>query len=295
MVEEKAEEKKVVNAPVETYAEDMARVLESNENGIAAKVIEEEERKNFEKQHMTLGGSANKIFLSAGILLVILAVGAVFLVYFLRKDIFTVPIAPQYTPIVYTDKSEFKEVAGLKKDEVIQTITNEANTAEFKEGGIEGIYLSVNKQVLGFRKFLDLIEANLDQTKIEFINDNFLIGAVDKTKINSPGTTGRDLFILLKMRSIADVFDPMRGWESKIFSDLHSFFGVDLNARTKYLLEKNFEDGVIQNKNARILRDNEGNIIMMYVYTEEDSLIITNSESVVREVMLRLASSQIKK
>ena len=295
MAEEKVEQKKVVNTPVETYAEDMAKVIETNENGIAGKIIEEEENKNLEKKQMTLGGSANKIFLSVGIVLVILAVGAIFLVYFLRKDIFTVPVASQFVPIVFTDKSEFKEVAGLKKDEVVQTIVNEANTAEFKEGGIEGIYLSVNKQVLGFRKFLDLIEANLDQTKIEFINDNFLIGAVDKTKINSPGTTGRDLFILLKMRSIADVFDPMRGWESKIFSDLHSFFGVDLNARTKYLLEKNFEDGVIQNKNARILRDNEGNIIMMYVYTEEDSLIITNSESVVREVMLRLASSQIKK
>ena len=286
-VENKEEVKKVINATVETYAEDMVKVINDNENGIAGKIIEEEERKNFEKKHMTLGGSTNKIFLLVGILLFILAVGAIFLVYFLRKDIFTVEVAPQYVPIVFTDKTEFKEISGLKKDEVIQTIINEANTAEFKSGGVEGIYLTVDKKVLGFRKFLDLMEANLDQTKIEFINDNFLIGATDNEK--------RNLFILFNMRSIADVFDPLRVWESKMFYDMHKFFGVDLNANTKYLLEKNFEDGIIQNKNARILRDKDGNIVMMYIYAEEDSLIITNSETAVAEVILRLASSQIKK
>ena len=97
------------------------------------------------------------------------------------------------------------------------------------------------------------------------------------------------------MRSIVDVFEPMKAWESKMFYDLHSFFGMNLNEDTKYLLEKSFEDGIIQNKNARILRDKDGNIVLMYIYAKEDSLIITNSETAVAEVMLRLASSQIKK
>ena len=293
-VVKKEEVKKVINATVETYAEDMARVLESNENGIAGKIIEEDEIKNLEKKNMTLDGSLNKIFLSVGILLVVLAVVAICLVYFLRKDIFTVEVAPQYVPIVFTDKSEFKEISGLKKEEVIQTIINESNTAEFKEGGIEGIYLSVNKKVLGFRQFLDIIEANLGQTKIEFFNDNFLIGATDK-KNTINNQTNRNVFILLKMRSITDVFDPMKVWESKMFYDLHSLFGMDLNESSKYLLEKNFEDGIIQNKNARILRDRNEHIVLMYIYAEDDSLIITNSESAVAEVILRLASSQIKK
>ena len=41
-VDTKEEVKKVVNVTVETYAEDMAKVIESNENGIAGKIIEEE-------------------------------------------------------------------------------------------------------------------------------------------------------------------------------------------------------------------------------------------------------------
>jgi hypothetical protein len=198
-----------------------------------------------------------------------------------------VEVAPQYLPIIFTDKTEFKEISGLKKDEIVQTILNEMNTGELKEGGVEGIYLTENKKVLGFRKFLGFLEASLDQTKIEFINDNFLLGTVNKG--------GQSPFILLKIRSIPDVFNPMKNWESKIFFDLHGLFGVPINADTKYLLQKDFEDGIVQNKNARILHDKDGKIVLMYVFVKDDSLIITNSETATAEIILRLASSQIKK
>jgi flagellar basal body-associated protein FliL len=281
------EKNKVKNVNVETYAEDMAAVIGDNENGAVKRIIEEQEEYDARDKRISPESKKNKIFLFIGIFLVILSFLAVSLVYVFKKEIFTVEVAPQYMPIIFTDNTAFKEISGLKKDEIAQTILNEVNTALFKDGGIEGIYLTVNKKVLGFRGFLSLMEANLNQTQIDFINDNFLIGATNK-EIRNP-------FILLKMRSITDVFDPMRVWEGKMFSDLHGIFGVGINADTKYLLEKDFEDGIVQNKNARILYDKDGKIVMMYVYAEEDSLIITNSETAVSEVMLRLASSQIRK
>jgi hypothetical protein len=39
----------------------------------------------------------------------------------------------------------------------------------------------------------------------------------------------------------------MNKWERKMFADLYGFFGVNLNADTKYLLSKNFEDGFFKN------------------------------------------------
>jgi hypothetical protein len=282
------EKKKVEDVTLETYMGDMARVVsDSSENGMIKKVIEEEEKHGTENKRKSPENQMNKIFLSVGAVLIILAFVAVSLVFFFRKEIFTVEVKQPYVPIIFTDQTAFKEISNFKKEQITQTILNEAKTAEFKIGGIEGIYLTLDKKVLGFRKFLELINANLDQTKIPFINDNFLIGATNKE--------GIDLFILLKMRSIADVFEGMRLWESKMFFDLHGFFGMELNSETKYLLTKDFEDGIVQNKNARILRDNEGEIIMMYIFAEEDSLIITNSEIAVKEAMLRLASSTLKK
>lgn len=298
MEEEKVENKDIKNATIETYADDMAKVIGDNENGIVKRMIEEEEKHNAEEKKVSPETKKNEVFLILGIFLFVAAFVAVILVFVFREKIFTVDVKPQYVPIIFTDKTEFKEISGLKKDEVIQTIVNESNTSKFKDGGVEAIYVSINQKVLGFRQFLNIIEANLDQTKIEFINDNFLVGVVDeKSSIsNQPSSlSGRDFFILLKMRSILDIFDTMHLWESKMFFDLHKFFGVELNIDTKYLLEKDFEDGIIQNKNARILKDKDGKIIMMYIYAEEDSFIITNSEIAVKEIMLRLASSKVKK
>ncbi len=284
---EKEENKKTKNVAIETFAEDMAKVVESNEIGIVKKILEEQEKNEASDKKESTKMPKSKVFFFLGIFFTVLAFVAVFSVYFFRKQIFTVEVKPQYAPIIFIDKTQFKEISGLKKDQITQTILNEANTAEFKSGGIEAIFPTADKQTLGFRAFLNSIEANLDQTKIEFIDDNFLIGATNKG--------GRGLFMLLKMRSIPDVFDVMRSWESKMFLDLHGMFGVNLNNDTKYLLTKDFEDGIIQNKNARILRDNDGKILMMYVYIGDDALIITNSEIATGEVMLRLASSKIKK
>ena len=97
------------------------------------------------------------------------------------------------------------------------------------------------------------------------------------------------------MRSTPDVFPAMKDWEAKIFYDLHGFFGININADTNYLLQKDFEDGIVQNKNARILHDTNGRIVLMYVYLEDGSLLVTNSETAVGEVITRLASARVKK
>ena len=122
---------------------------------------------------------------------------------------------------------------------------------------------------------------------MEFFKDNFLAGISNKDT--------KDFFILIQMRSTTDVFDVMRAWEEKMFFDLHKFLGVELSPDTKYLLTKDFEDGIIQNKNARILHDTNGRIVLMYVYLEDGSLLVTNSEATVGEVITRLASARVKK
>jgi hypothetical protein len=282
-----SEEEKIKNIEVETYASDMANVIGSNQDGVVKKVIEEQEKRDTEVQKISPERKRNTLLFTISAVLVVLAVVAIVLVFLFRKEILMVEVKPQYVPIIFTDQTEFQEISELKKEAIVRIVLDKINTIEIKTGGIEGIYFKENQKILGLRRFLELIEANLDQSKIDFVSDNFLIGIANKETKN--------LFFLIKMRSIVDIFDVMRTWENKMFFDLHQFFGVELNTDTKYLLEKSFEDGVVQNKNARILRDNNGTIIMMYVFAEEDSLIITNSEKTAEELILRLASGRVKK
>ncbi|MEI6580770.1 MAG: hypothetical protein WCO07_01215 [bacterium] len=275
------------NKNAETYTGDMIKAVDGSEGIYMRKVIEEQEEHEAEIQELSPESQRNKYFMFIGVFLLACSLGALIFLAVFKKEIFTVSVQPEFVPMIYLDEMGFKEIGGLTKDQISQSVSNEVLLTEIKQGGVLGTYFTVDKKIIGLRKFLSLIFANIDQKRMNFVDDNFLIGVTN--------TENKNLFMLWKIRSMTDVFDVMRSWEEKMFYDLHGFFGINITPDTKYLLTKNFEDGIIQNKNARILRDNDGNIVMMYVFSSDTSLIVTNSELSVHEIMLRLSSSMIKK
>ena len=304
---------------IETYAEDMAQVLENDKGGLIKKIIHEEEEHEAEKRNLSPQSKKNQFFMLLGLLLILASFTTLFF-FVSQKDAPNIPAQEQFRPIIFTDKSVLVEVAGLKKSEIEKKVLDEINTTTIKVGGVEGIYLTVNKSLIGLRKFIESIDSNFIPGDRNFIDDNFLMGVVNSkiksAMLNTPAPptlggsqdkfisslrneptppTSKDFFILLKIRSMADVFNAMRSWENKIFPDLHGFLGVELSPDTKYLLTKNFEDGIVENKNARILYDQENKIVIMYVFADDNSVIITTTENAVDEIILRLASSEVKK
>ncbi|MFH1200974.1 MAG: hypothetical protein V1484_01445 [bacterium] len=278
--------KEIKNVIAETYAGDMAEVIENDKGGLVKKIIHGEEKHEEEKKNLSPESKKNKLLMFVSILFLLIALITLFFLSF-KKDINTVLIEKQLTPIIFNDKSTFLEVSGLKKEEIMQTVLNQVNATKVRVGGIEGIYLTENKQVVGLRRFIFLIKSNfIPGDNLLFVNENFLIGVAN--------TESKDFFILLRVRSIADIFDALRAWEGKIFSDLDKFFGISLSKETSYLLTKEFQDGIVENKNARILYDKDENIVMMYVLADDNSVIITNSPSATHEIMLRLVSSEKK-
>jgi len=270
---------------VETFVGDMAGVIEGDkEGGLVKKIIHGEEEREQEKENLSPESKKNKVFMFIGFLLIFLALAVVsFLVYKNRPN--TIPVSGElgFTPLVFSEHSAFLEVSGFKKDEVVKTVLNEISKNIVRDGGVEGIYLTENKQVVGLRRFITLISASfVPSDNIAFVNDNFLMGVVKN----------KGFFMLLKMRSPTDIFDSLRAWEPNLLSDLRGFLGVNINGGTNYLLTKSFEDGFIQNKNARILYDQNGNIVLMYIFADNNSVIVTGSEQAADEIILRLASNQ---
>ncbi len=271
---------------VETYAEDMAQVLESDKGGLIKKIIKEQSEKELKKKNFHPESKRNKLYMFLSTILLLLAFSA-FIFFLFRENINTVPIERQFNPIVFNDKSFFIEIKDLSKDKIIESILTEIRETELKNGGLEGIYLTKDKQVVGLRNFLAILKSNFSLPDRIFVSDNFLLGLVK-------GET-KDLFILIKTRSFADIFDSVKAWENKILYDLHTFFGIPINSSTSYLFTKDFEDGIVENKNARILYDKDGAVIIMYVFADDTSLIIANKADAVHEVIFRLSSSQLKK
>jgi hypothetical protein len=282
---------------VETYAQDMAETLENDRKGLVKKIIHGEEKHEEEKKNLSPESKKNKLFMLAGFLLILFAL--IILLFFLfRKEDNTVPVEKQFIPIIFNDQSILLEVSRLKKEEIIQIVLNEINTTKLKAGGVEGIYLTENKQIIGLRRFISLIESNFipgDNTL--FVNDNFLLGVVNNEgePASASVTVGKNFFILLKVRSSADIFEALRAWEGKMFSDLYGFFGLNISADTNYLLTKEFQDGIVDNKNARVLLGKDDQAVLMYVFANDNSVVISSSQNTAHEIILRLTSSQKKK
>ncbi|MEK7588868.1 MAG: hypothetical protein AAB438_03560 [Patescibacteria group bacterium] len=290
---------------IETYTDDMMKVIDQNEGGVIRKIIQEQEEHEALKENFSPQSKRNRVFLIFSLFFILCAVGA-FVFLFLKKDDGIVEIAPQFSPLIFTDKTKFLEIDKLSGEQIVEKIVNEANISELKPGGIHGVYLTLDKKIVGLSDFLKMIKSNLVFTADNFVSDNFLLGVTsrvtnieveqDPTKIAPPPTTrGGDLFILVKIRSFTDVFKEMRLWENKMFVDMHDFFSIPLTVDTSYLLTKSFEDDIIQNKNARVLRDKDANIVMMYVYADDNSIVIANTEESTREVIIRLVGSKVKK
>ncbi|MFA6077103.1 MAG: hypothetical protein WC735_03450 [Candidatus Paceibacterota bacterium] len=289
---------KIQNKIVQTYAGDMAKVIEDDKSGLIKKIIYEEGKHEKEKMDLSPESQKNKLFMFFSFLFFSISL-VTLIFFFFSEEVPTVPIEKQFTPLIFNDKSAFIEVKGLKREEIIQTVVNEIKRTEVKKGGIEGIYLTEDKKIIGLRRFFELIKGNF-QPKVDpllgdvFVGDNFLMGVVNE-EIQSDPSAGKDFFILIKVRSVVDTFDALRAWEEKMFLDLKDFFWVDISSEIKYLFTKSFEDGVVENKNARILYDDGGKMVMMYIFANDNSIIITNAKNAGKEIMFRLSSTQIKK
>jgi hypothetical protein len=277
---------------IHTYAEDVAKIIAKDTGSLVKKIIHAEEEREGEKKEESPLLKKNKYFMFISVSLLILSLIILFFFLFFKTDINTVPVEKQFVPIIFNDQYNYQDVLGLKKDDIAQMVLNQVNATQVKNGGIEGIYLTENKQMIGLRRFISLIKGNfVPGGSTLFVDDNFLMG-VEKDELNSGFGARYGFFVLLKVRSIADVFDSMRAWENKIMTDLHGFLGIDISSDTNYLFQKNFEDGVVENKNARILYDKDGKLVMMYVFADDNSVVITNSLNAVHEVILRLVSSK---
>ncbi|MCE9585409.1 hypothetical protein K8Q94_02185 [Candidatus Nomurabacteria bacterium] len=281
---------------IKTFSQDMAKAIESNDGGTIKKIIQEQEEKENQNINSSPESQRNKLFMLFSVILIFLALFLVIFLLFFRNSIFTVNVITPAIPAIFTDQKEYLEIGGLEKEQISSVIFNKVKNNDLKAGGLESLYLTENKKPIGFKRLNILLKSGISANLLNMTGDGFLLGFSNQNIVALPNLPeNKNLFILLKVKSFTDVFPEFRIWENKMFYDLHGFFGMDINADTNYLLTKNFEDGFMANKNARILRDKDGRIVLAYVFIDDQDILISNDINTVHEIVLRLLSSQIRK
>ena len=278
---------------VQTYADDMVGALQDGGENLVKNIIQEQAQQEHMKRAMTVQSRKNILYMILAVLIVLSAIAGVVALFIYQKKNETVEVAPRVTPILFTDKTELIEIEGFSKRDISSSVKNLVHVTTLELGKIREISLTENGQSVGLERFLKLTEGNFPIARTDLVR-NFFMGVLGRD-VGVEEAKGGELFFLLKVISFNDVFSTMGFWEKKMFGDLYDFFGIDINPENTYLLTKDFEDGIIENKNARVLYDNNRNIVFAYVFIDDKTIVISTSSAPVREVILRLTYGEVRK
>ena len=98
------------------------------------------------------------------------------------------------------------------------------------------------------------------------------------------------LFLIIQVDSYENALSGMLAWERKLLDDFYPTFGIDISGANQALFEKKFEDIVFKNRDGRVLKNSVGETVLMYLFINDKTVIITRSTKVLEEILARLDS-----
>ena len=111
-------------------------------------------------------------------------------------------------------------------------------------------------------------------------------------------------FLILKTDSFENTFSSMLLWEETMQNDLAPYFGTALQKIISpsfstettltpgVVVPRIFHDVIVKNIDTRLLRNDDGNTVLLYAFPNASTLIITTDEGTFFEVFRRLTTSK---
>lgn len=96
-------------------------------------------------------------------------------------------------------------------------------------------------------------------------------------------------FLILQTNDFQTAFADMFTWERDMYSDFYLPFNLP-NSEDYFTLK--FSDDLVDNKAVRIVKNDNGDTLLMYGFVDEKSLIITDSIVTFREVLHRIQNAR---
>ena len=280
---------------LKTFSQDVAKAVEKNEGTIVRELLEEQTERDIEEKEFSPESKKNRLFIFGGMGLFILALVFLIIIFFSKSNFFAKDIVLNNAPFIFVEENSFLDISNLKKEEIYKKVFDFSKSASFKTGGVMSVYLTKNNKVIGFQDLMQNIESSAKKEYFEIVSNPFMVGLMDTRDERIVRPTGGDMFFLLKVKSFSDVFPVMKEWENRMFLELAPFWGIYPNKDNAYLITKDFEDGFIANKNARILKDINNQIILTYVFLDEDYVLLSNNNKTADEVVERILAGKIRK
>lgn len=276
--------------PLQTYERDIAEAIRSNNESVASINLAKQKKL---QEHETVAEKTEKIgrkslTLLISLVLVISGVSVAFLIYYFvsNRPSPVVPVAPS---LITVNEKRVLDITGLNTGGALNKILEEIKKPG-KETGLVQIELTEgpteNKRTVSTQRFFELFAIGAPPTLGRAFGSQWVFGFQNMGETSAP-------FIFASINSFDNAFDGMLRWEKVATENLGPIF---IKPETKIADnttgDSGFEDLITRSKDTRVLKDNLGNIILLYSFLDTENLVITTNERTFSELLNRFFSSR---
>ncbi len=275
-----------------TYTSDMADAIRTDEVSVIKIALAEKEKRDQEAMYQKAEGTkTSKILLMIGG--VVLIVGAIIGSYLLiqkKKDKDTPMPTPEAmkTFISYNASSDIDVTDASTSVELMDAIKKQ----ERPTGGLVKVFFLTQKvnnlsESITSKRFISILKTSIPGPLIRSLADKFLLGRYSNQ--SSPNERDKSaMFLILETNDYNQAYISMLEWEETMLRDLFVLFNITNSEGDNSIFEKPWRDTIVNNKDARVLYDDEGQAILYYVFMNKSTFVIANNQEALKEIIARL-------
>jgi len=286
---------------IRTYKSDVEETVQANHIS-SINIAIAENKKMMEATQGKNDEEAKKSKLSKNLIIfsIILVVGgalALGIPYFLVQKQNQTPVVTETVAsksLFTADVEEKINIQDLNLNRVATTLNERVNQSAISLGQIKNIYLTSGQgtleKLITAKDFLNLIKANVPNEIELTLKDNYMFGMHNYN--------GNQEFLVLKVGDYDTTFSGMLSWENYLWNDFTDLFNLQNNAQATTTTQfgitiKKFQDAVFSNKDCRVVKDSNGNIVFLYSIIDPNTVVITTSVDTLKEIISRVNKARV--
>lgn len=313
--------------PVRTFKDDLEQTVQ-RKNTSFVNIVSAEQNRKAQTAHqqerpkpIKKGPNSLMIVAGSGLLVGVGVAALVFAFYLYTKTPEAVPVVsvPEY---IFTNDQQPVDLSNADSTNLLRLLETAKDGTSLELGEISHLYLVKQNLISGNQvtenitpeEFFTLLDSRAPSGMIRSLDSFMMYGTHFFAGGNQP-------FFIFKTDSYDFAFGGMLAWEPDMNEDLSPLFGpivrsivtqpivvstntasstdAETASTTNNIstivtdqgpTEHQFEDDIIRNQDVRVLRNQDGEIVLLYGFPDASTLVITTNEHTFAEIATRLSS-----
>lgn len=236
--------------------------------------------------------SKGKIIIFISALLVIIGIIAIITAYIWNtRTSNPAVIVRELSSLITTEYKDELNVDSVAKNKFVSVLSSKLNDYQIPVNNFYNPYITIGtstgRRLISSSEFVTLADFKIPDLIKRTLLPDFMVGTYS--------LEGNLPFIILKTSYFENAYAGMLAWENYLEKDLRVLFRFEGYQNSGGILDelkptvvKKFEDGVLANKDVRLIRGADGKTMLLYGIIDKETIIITVKETAFKEILDRL-------